>query len=174
MIEFEKFKKIEQFRPWMSVTQKIHGTNAQIFIYEEDGEKKLACGSRSRWLSPGDDNHGFAQFVYSNKDEFIEKLGIGRHFGEWAGPGINNGEGLKEKTIFLFNWRRFKHIEKELPNRVSTVPLLYNGIFIYEEIEKIMDELKNHGSYICEYHKPEGIVIEFYEKFYKKPLITKK
>ena len=88
-LEFSSFNKIPRFENlWMTVTQKIHGTNAQIYIYEQDGQKHLLCGSRTRWIAPGNDNHGFAQFVYERKEKLIEALGLGRHFGEWAGPGI--------------------------------------------------------------------------------------
>src|SRR5882762_5274769 len=113
MMEFKSFGKIPRIdNIKISITQKIHGTNAQILIVEENGEKLLIPGSRTRWLSLGDDNYGFAKFCHDNKEEIIEKLGVGRHYGEWAGPGINAGEGLKEKTLFLFNWHHFK--DKEL------------------------------------------------------------
>lgn len=91
--EFKSFQKIQNIsKLTMSITQKIHGSNAQVYIYKDNnGNMQLLTGSRSRWITPEDDNYGFAKFVYENKEEFIEKLGEGRHFGEWASPGINSG-----------------------------------------------------------------------------------
>lgn len=182
-MEFKSFSKIEHLdKISISITQKMHGTNAQICIWEEDGVMHLKCASRSRWLIPGDDNHGFAKFVYENKDEFIEKLGVGRHYGEWCGPRINAGEGLKEKTLFLFNWRRWDSVElppctKSIPLILSTerLPILY-GIeisFCEFDVRNISDQclslLKDTGSMAVEgYMKPEGIVIDIGGKFYKK------
>src|ERR1043165_2902547 len=129
-MEFKSFNKILHIgKLYMSITQKIHGSNAQILIEEspdsgwipaECGYKdyNVYAGSRTRWLTPEDDNYGFCKWVMENRQELIEKLGPGRHFGEWAGPGINSGEGLKEKTLVLFNWRRWTG--KELPARVTT------------------------------------------------------
>lgn len=167
--DFKSFGKIGNIGTlFMSITQKLHGSNAQIYIYPDDkGILQLKTGSRTRWIYPGDDNYGFAKFVYDNKQDFIDKLGEGRHFGEWAGPGINSGEGLKEKTLFLFNWRRWNKIL--LPERVKTVPVLYTGKISIQEIEKVMENLKLNGSAIVPgYMKPEGIVIEIAGNYYKK------
>jgi hypothetical protein len=169
--EFKAFSKIQNIgKLYMTITEKIHGSNAQIYIYrDENAVLQLKAGSRTRWLMPGDDNFGFAQFIYENKEEIISKLGEGRHFGEWAGRGINAGYNLPEKRLFLFNWRRWKSIENELPARISTVPLLYTGKMSLEIIDEIMDKLKENGSYISSgYMKPEGIVVEFNGSFYKK------
>src|SRR5262245_45580571 len=107
---FEPFPKISRLSKKAIVTEKIDGTNAQIFIgngfdehenQEQGGEllyawnDKLDCrlvlfaGSRNRWLrtSARDDNFGFAKWVKDNAEELI-KLGPGRHFGEWWGKGI--------------------------------------------------------------------------------------
>jgi hypothetical protein len=168
---FKSFSKIQNIgKLHMSITEKIHGTNAQIYIYrDESDELQLKAGSRTRWLVPGDDNYGFAQFVYENKEEIISKLGEGRHWGEWAGLGINGGYNLKEKRLYLFNWRRWKPIEAELPNRILCVPVLYKGKMSLGVIDEAMEELKYNGSCISPgYMKPEGIVVEFDGSFYKK------
>src|SRR5258705_5548430 len=110
---FKSFKSIENIdRLDVYITQKIHGTNAQILIEEEiinihDNffytskpfvnvrpgktiKKITGIGSRSRWLEYDDDNYGFCNFVLENEDEFL-KLPAGRYYGEWCGKGINNG-----------------------------------------------------------------------------------
>lgn len=168
MNEFKSFNKILHISKLeMSITQKIHGTNAQVYIYKDEKEKlQIQAGSRSRWLTIEDDNHGFANFIENNKDEFIEKLGEGRHYGEWCGTGINAGEGLKEKKLCLFNWHRW--IGKSLPTRTTVVPILYNGHLSLDAIVDTMDKLKLNGSFLVPgYMKPEGIVIEIDGNFYK-------
>jgi hypothetical protein len=166
--EFQSFNKIANIgRAYMTITQKLHGTNACIYIYEQDGQLELICGSRTRWITSEDDNYGFARFVNENKDEFIEKLGLGRHFGEWAGAGINSGEGLPDKRLFLFNVRRWH--EMPLPPKTSLVPVLYAGKISMDAINECMQKLKENGSYVIPgFMKPEGIVIEIDGNLYKK------
>lgn len=50
--------------------------------------------SRTRWITPEDDNYGFAKWANENKEELL-KLGIGQHFGEWWGSGIQRGYNLQ-------------------------------------------------------------------------------
>lgn len=182
--KFESFEEIKKLgNAALFITQKIHGSNAQIFIfpvhkYEHHGENNwvetteilhydLKCGSRSRWIAPGNDNYGFAEFVYANKQEFIEKLGVGRHYGEWAGPGINSGEGLSEKTFVLFDHWKFPP-ERALPLRTVVVPVLYQGPFDLAKVEECMKDLKENGSkLVAGYMRPEGVVVRVKGERYK-------
>lgn len=168
-MEFKAFPKISKFSGIaMTITQKIHGTNAQIRIYEDNGVIKCQAASRSRDIFVGDDNFGFARYVKDNEAEIIEKLGLGTHYGEWAGPGINSGEGLTEKTFIIFNYRRHP-VDKPLPPQMVVVPVLYYGRYDDEIIKEIMDELKRDGSKLVKgFMRPEGIVIEVGDKLYKK------
>lgn len=169
MSEFKSFDKISHIgKLHMNITQKMHGSNAQIYIYkDEEGTLQLKPACRTRWITLDDDNAGFAQFVYENRQTLIDALGQGRHFGEWCGPRINSAEGLTEKTLFLFNWRRWSKVE--LPNRVSTVPVLYTGKISMDAIEDAMKDLKENGSRaVKDFMKPEGVVIEIDGQFYKK------
>lgn len=152
---------------FMRITQKIHGSNAQVHVYEQEGELKLCAGSRNRWICPDDDNFGFARFVYDHVQEFLD-LGIGTHYGEWAGPGINSGEGLKERTFFLFS-HPDRYSDKILPPNVEFVPELYKGPVDQSKINEVMDILLDHGSYaVPGFMKVEGIVVEIDGKRYKK------
>lgn len=81
MSDFEEFPKIPRLRRGVTITEKIDGTNGQIFI---DEEGNIKAGSRSRWITPEDDNYGFARWVAEHADE-LRELGHGRHFGEWWG-----------------------------------------------------------------------------------------
>lgn len=173
-MEFKPFEKINSLRKVeMSITQKIHGTNAQVFITECTDESQvtpdsviidgkaynLRCGSRNRWIYPGDDNYGFATFVHQHKEEFVRRLGVGQHFGEWAGLGINSGEGLSEKVFVLFDFWKYPP-ERLLPPGCKVVPVLYQGPFDLEKIEEVMNELKVNGSRLCPgFMRPEGVVI---------------
>lgn len=182
MSEFIAFPKITQYdKQVMTITQKLHGTNAQIYIdymptdvqWHCDGcdvvveELTARAGSRTRWLRPEDDNYDFAKFVEENQEELIKALGPGRHHGEWCGPGINSGEGLKERRFFLFN-QEFS--EKELPPQVSVVPMLYNGPYSSTAVEATMTRLRS-GSQVQAargYKNVEGIVIDLDGVKYKK------
>ena len=154
--EFCAFPKIARLSREVIVTEKIDGTNAQILI-TDDGE--ILTGSRNRWITTTDDNHGFAKWVASNKEEIL-KLGAGRHFGEWWGSGIQRGYGLTngDKRFSLFNTKRW--VKSELPSCVGLVPVLYEGDFDTAKIESVLNELKVHGSYAVDgFMDPEGIVV---------------
>lgn len=169
-MEFKSFSDIEKFKGVnLHITQKIHGSNAQILIYtKEDGTTDLMCGSRNRWVTPEQDNYGFAAFVNNYKQEFIDKLGLGRHYGEWAGPGINSGEGLTEKHFILFDTHK-NPPEKPLPPNTKVIPILYGGKFIEGKIEEVMEDLKTNGSKLVpNFMRPEGIVISILGQRFKK------
>lgn len=168
-IPFKSFPEIKKLgSAALYITQKIHGSNAQILIYKtEDGSLDLLVGSRTRWITPENDNFGFAKHIYDNKQEFIDKLGVGTHFGEWAGPGINSGEGLKEKTFVLFDHYKFPP-ERPLPPQTIVVPVLYEGPFDLSYVDKCMADLKNNGSKLVNgFMRPEGIVVRIKGERYK-------
>jgi hypothetical protein len=124
--EFTSFGKISRLSRDIVITEKIDGTNAQIFIDLMTGE--FLVGSRTRWITPENDNAGFARWAYAHKDELIEGLGDGHHFGEWWGQGIQRGYGLKEKRFSLFNVAKWSD-ESTRPACCGVVPTLYTGIF---------------------------------------------
>ena len=177
-MEFKSFNKIEHLdKLQMRVTQKIHGTNAQVVIYQYESTNDIwheprigiKIGSRNRWITPNDDNYGFATFVEENKETLINLLGLGQHFGEWAGPGINSGEGLRERCWILFDPWRYKTIPEDYPPRVKPVPILHEGEISPTTITNIMDDLIMNGSKLVPgYMKPEGIVVSINGQRYKK------
>jgi hypothetical protein len=190
---FQEFPKMARLSRDCVITEKIDGTNAQILIAElpdevcvpphslglfDHGGKihYLAAGSRTRWITPQDDNFGFAAWVARNFDQ-IKKLGPGRHFGEWWGQGIQRKYGLSEKRLSLFNVTRWclhgqtperiptgdPRIEKwqeVLPPCVGLVPVLYRGIFTTDAVRMALDALEIGGSLAAPgFMKPEGIVV---------------
>jgi len=77
-VEFKAWPKIPRIENKKEYyTEKLDGTNACIII-TEDGD--FACQSRSRLITPEDDNYGFAAWAYENKNELL-KLEPGHHFG---------------------------------------------------------------------------------------------
>jgi hypothetical protein len=161
---FQEFPKIARFSREIIITEKIDGTNGQILITED---KQMFVGSRTRWITPQDDNHGFARWCQENKEELL-KLGQGRHFGEWWGNGIQRGYDLPrgEKRFSLFNTSRWKLNSfdepgfEQPPRCCHIVPILYQGTFDTQAIQDTLNDLISHGSYASDgYKNPEGIVI---------------
>lgn len=153
-MDFEGFQKIARLSRGCVITEKIDGTNAAILI-GEDGE--MRAQSRTRFITPQDDNFGFAKWVESNRDELL-RLGPGRHFGEWWGAGIQRGYGLTEKRFSLFNVSRWT--PDQLPSCCSVVPVLYSGIFTTFFIEDTLQKLTEHGSVASPgFMKPEGVIV---------------
>ena len=155
-MEFKKFPKIARLNREIVVTEKIDGTNAQITI-TDDGQ--FLIGSRTRWITPIDDNYGFAAWALTNKDELL-KLGVGSHFGEWWGSGCQRGYGLQkgEKRFSLFNTERWN--EYTMPKCCSVVPVLYSGMFNQQSINECIEDLRCNGSKASPgFMKPEGVVI---------------
>lgn len=149
---FVPFKKIPRLSRDMVVQEKLDGTNASIHI-TADGEF-ITC-SRNRIITQGDDNYGFAKWAHERKDELM-KLGVGSHFGEWWGQGIQRGYGLAEKRFSLFH----KKPGVEYPDCVSFAPVLYTGKFDTALIEDIVDALRSEGSKAVRgFMDPEGVVV---------------
>ena len=154
-MEFRKFDKIARLSREIVVTEKIDGTNGLIAI-GEDGEFQV--GSRNRWITPEKDNAGFARWAYEHKDELMG-LGVGFHYGEWWGLGIQRGYGLKEKRFSLFNTSRWSD-DTLRPACCGVVPVLYVGMFDTAKIQAILHDLATNGSKAApNFMQPEGVVI---------------
>ena len=172
------------------ITEKIDGTNASILILplkDSDptpakalsisGGLAVLAGSRTRWITPDDDNFGFAAWVKDHLGE-LRGLGPGHHFGEWWGSGIQRGYGLTkgEKRFSLFNTFRWCLHDQEpleiatadpritkrqepLPICCGLVPELRRGTFSTTMCESALHELRERGSLASPgFMKPEGIV----------------
>lgn len=156
MIDFVPFPKIARYSREVIVTEKIDGTNAQVWI-SDDGTQ-IQAGSRTRWITPQDDNFGFARWVEINREELL-RLGPGSHFGEWWGQGIQRGYGLKEKRFSLFNVSRWSDATSR-PACCGVVPTLWRGNMDDLPLGYILGKLAAEGSEAAPgFMKPEGVVI---------------
>ena len=195
---FEEFPKIARLSRECVITEKIDGTNAQVYIIPGEGVtytdplfpfviaasaergQLMLAGSRNRYITPASDNFGFAAWVKANAEQ-LWQLGEGRHFGEWWGSGIQRGYNLPkgEKRFSLFNvarWGEDRDREKfpqEPPDCCHVVPLIGRGIFDTALVAEAMETLRELGSVASPgFMKPEGIVIfhEASRQMFKKTL----
>jgi hypothetical protein len=156
-MDFQGFPKMARLSRDIIITEKIDGTNGQILITPDH---KFFVGSRTRWITPEKDNHGFARWAYEHQDELIAGLGEGRHYGEWWGSGIQRGYGLPkgEKRFSLFNVSRWTI--DNLPECCQVVPTLYTGKFLTDAVQIHLDQLALTGSRAAPgFMQPEGIVV---------------
>lgn len=175
--EFKPFPKISRLHKPVVITEKIDGTNAQVLI-TEDGD--VFAGSRTQWITPSNDNRGFARWVDGNKDLLLQ-LGPGTHFGEWWGQGIQRGYGLKEKRFSLFNVHRWvdhgKPVEPiahdpvtkeptawqtQVPEGLFVVPVITTsiGACLNNAVDAAFRVLSEDGSYAAPgFMKPEGLIV---------------
>src|ERR1700722_20890282 len=75
---------------------KLHGTNAAVQV---GWDGSLVCQSRTNIITPESDNAGFARWVMSHQNEWINLGNWGDRFGhilygEWCGPGIQKGVAI--------------------------------------------------------------------------------
>lgn len=177
-IQFEGFQKIPRWSRDVTITEKVDGTNAQIYICLEDNPEGfpsaepvaqvdncvIFAGSRNRWITPERDNYGFAGWVREHALP-LRALGPGKHFGEWYGRGIQRRYGLTEQRLALFNVGRWTTAEgvgnrTNLPECVQIVPVMYKGALTDTVVQECIDELSLCGSRIVPgFRDPEGIVI---------------
>ena len=136
----------------------------------------MLAGSGSRWITPADDNFGFAAWVEAHRDELLT-LGPGLHRGEWWGAGIQRRYGLTEKRFSLFNTQRWAlhgtepkavptddprmtRIQDVLPPCCGLVPVLYQGPFDTAMVDQCLDRLRLNGSVASPmFMYPEGVVV---------------
>lgn len=83
---------------------KLHGTNAAVNVNFATGE--VSAQDRSRLIVPSNDNMGFAAWVDQNK-KYFSSLGNDQDqnitiYGEWCGPGIQNGVALNKCDTKMF------------------------------------------------------------------------
>lgn len=168
MTDFREFAKIPRLSRECTVSEKLDGTNALIYI-TEDGQ--FLTGSRSRWITLEDDNYGFSQWAHDHEEE-LRELEPGHHYGEWWGRGIQRNYGLDERRFSLFDtsrWAQRHRFSDDVtlpdgmmwaPSCCHVVPVLYLGVFNTHSMEGQLSVLNHLGSTAAPgFMKPEGIVV---------------
>lgn len=151
--EYKPFPSIPRLKRNCLITEKIDGTNAQVWI--SDDCSVVAAGSRNRWITPEDDNYGFAKWVAEHAEE-LKQLGPGSHYGEWWGAGIQRGYGLTKKRFSLFKTGTHR------PECCGVVPVLYSGVYTDDCVTTWLNVLRSSGSQAAPgFMNPEGIVVWF-------------
>lgn len=173
-MEFQEFPKIPRLNREVIVTEKIDGTNASVCIQPASAEPEVAimrirvamvehegalydvfAGSRNRWITPENDNFGFASWVAQHSTELM-KLGVGHHYGEWWGAGIQRRYGLTEKRFSLFNTSRWNDETK--PACCHVVPVL-RRLYSPAQVNEVLDQLEIEGSAAAPgFMQPEGVI----------------
>lgn len=143
--------------PAMVVTEKIDGTNGCVVVTPEGD---VFAQSRNRFLTPKDDNFGFALWVHSVSEWLAETLGPGRHYGEWWGQGIQRGYNQNHKRFSLFNTSRWADVEFD-DDVLGVVPVLASASdFSSQGVRDTLRRLGEHGSFASPgFMKPEGVVV---------------
>ncbi len=157
-VEFKAWDKIPRENPFtVTISEKIDGTNACIVI---DNGEIVGIQSRKRFITPDDDNYGFAKWAEENKPDLLT-MGNGYHYGEWAGLGIQkNPLQLDKKHFFLFNTFRWNENNPNRPACCDVVPVLYQGELKLDTIPNLLEIMK--GDNITR----EGVVV-YYHAFRK-------
>jgi hypothetical protein len=163
-MEFQAWPSISRLNKEAIYTEKINGTNAAVVVeryYAGETDRTnlvdvvgldgvqygVWAQSRKRFITPGDDNFGFALWVYENAPQLAYVLGEGRHFGEWWGKGIQGGYGLPtERRFSLFNVKRWEDYlcwnkGHELVPQLYMVPVLDKSTFSTERAKELVHEL---------------------------------
>ncbi len=172
--EFKAWPKTPRLFKPITVTEKIDGTNA-CAVVSEDGT--IHAQSRKRWITPADDNHGFASWVQEHADRLVDILGPGYHFGEWWGSGINRGYDCEkgDRRFSLFNTSKWGHFSdpETMPDvpGLGVVPVLYEGDFDEYVIRDEARLLFTGGSHakpgymnpsgVCVYHSAAGQIFKW-------------
>lgn len=204
-VEFKEWPKIPRLSSPFVVTEKIDGTNSAVVIEREpfgweldlydprtvavisdeaqDSDFYVYAQSRTRFITPAQDNHGFARWVKDNAEALVASLGVGTHFGEWWGNGIQRGYGLGkgDKRFSLFNvkrWNPFDTYDELYAAQTVDTPIFENllslsvvPILTWKDSDTPMTEmadlthscllsLKAFGSLAARgYMNPEGVVL---------------
>lgn len=177
-MEFVKWGKIPRLHREWEFTEKVDGTNGVLWwtgvvdgldyskicarVALDDGPVYLFAGSRTRWLTPADDNFGFAAWAAEHAQQ-LARLGVGRHFGEWFGQNIQRGYGMDGREFALFDQRWAQATgEHDWPEGVCVVPAFgrCEGQVLNAAVDIALDELRHKGSVIAPgFMRPEGVVV---------------
>jgi RNA ligase len=141
---------------------------ATVYLTESDQMFAVRAQSRNRFVTTGGDLMGFGDWVEANAVALVATLGVGYHFGEWWGNGIQRNYGLPQgdKRFSLFNTSRwtpdlFEDDIASVPG-LGVVPVLgrTTAIYVNDLLGHVVRNLHELGSAaVPGYANPEGVVI---------------
>lgn len=182
-MEFRNWGKTPRLFREVVITEKIDGTNCAViiekatkegqgdaisFVHVDDTTYAVGAQSKSRLIYPGKttDNYHFAQWVEENAEQLVRELGVGHHFGEWWGKGIQKRYDVGYRTFSLFNTARHGDVSfstgflNGLAVGVEPVPVLFEGQLSEEVVHEVARELLKNGSVAAPFApNPEGVCI---------------
>lgn len=192
-MEFQAWGKTPRLNKDAIYTEKIDGTNACVvieavdpavdvnevtkvmdwdtsqildYVLEAGAWYQIGAQSRTRMLTRKEDNFGFAKWVQENSVDLVKVLGVGTHFGEWWGHGIQRGYSLDkgDRRFSLFNTRRWSQgndpwgLDK-VPG-LGMVPILSVEPFSTDEARNSVEFLREKGSQAAPgFMRPEGVCV---------------
>jgi hypothetical protein len=190
IMEFRAFPKVPRWKRDIVILEKLDGSNASVWlklipedqaheyeaygalvrdnratsVIDKNGAWIIRAGSRNGFVWPGNDNYGFAAWVWAHAVK-LTQLREGIHYGEWWGHKIQRGYGQTERHFSLFNTSRWGADGSETPpDCCLVVPQLYSGP---QEMAGGQDAVEFHlrrlafaGSQAAPgFKNPEGVVI---------------
>lgn len=160
-MEHVKFDSIPRLYRKAVYTEKIDGMNAALVIQEFDkdladpdmfpvitskGSFLMGVQSRTMTLGSGNDLSGLWKWAFENSGPLALTLGVGRHYGEWWGQGIQRGYHQKRKYFSLFNTKRWTSENTKMVDGLQVVPVLYDGIHSDQQVYYTLERLRVEGS----------------------------
>jgi len=162
-LQFQKFDSIARLHRDVVITEKIDGMNCGIHIANSYGQTLAETGglwainvggiiwhvnvqTRKRLINLGDDQYGFAAWVFNKLPELVELLGPGSHYGEWWGKRIQRSYHQPRNYFSLFNTKRWTPENTCHIDGLQVVPVLYEGMFSDEANKGALERLRVCGS----------------------------
>lgn len=183
-----KWDKTARWGSPFDITEKLDGTNAAVLIRTREGMTdpiptsdgsnayvwldgvcyEVGAQSRTRVISPREDNYGFATWTLNNAHTLVKDLGPGTHYGEWWGSKIQRAYGYTdgERFFSLFDVDRYKELRwgDALTEGLDIVPILTeDDEFDCEHLADAEAYLRDYGSTVGKvaFDRPEGFVVRW-------------
>lgn len=176
-IKHLKWPKITRRDARCTISEKANGSNGALAfqvtdVSPTDGREiyvldvQMAVQTRTRIVTVDDDQTGIARWAEANRDTLVRDLCYidgsppvpsdepSYHYGEFMTRGHD------EPHFYLFNTRRWTGVKFKTPT-LKVVPVLYEGNYSDEIVEKCLEDLRQNGSRIHPGLPAEGVVVYY-------------
>lgn len=174
-IKFLKWPKITRRNAKCTISEKANGSNGALAFKVTDAsptdgreiyvlDVQMAVQTRTRIVTTQDDQTGIARWAEANRETLeMDLLYVNRMLPE-PGTYYHYGEfmtrGHDEPHFYLFNTRRWTGVKFRTPT-LKVVPVLYEGDYSDEIVEKCLEDLRQNGSRIHPGLPAEGVVVYY-------------